>query len=430
MKTTTFLRRRLRGKPAMTPLILLIFGLLPTFTAAAANRAVANPVADFAPAGITKVQAWLDGEVAHSKRTALMDFTAGEFFSRDTARLVGYIKGYNPRAGFTTGIVHAGNVITREEYSVVIQIHADGRFEGNIPMLFPEVLRVTFQKQYFDFYIQPGETLAMVLDWNEFLKAGKMKNTQYKFPNTTYHGVSAQINTELTAFNAQLPDLPYHKIYGAEQKREPADYKAFLTSITADYTNQFRRLLETENLSAATRKILQDSYKIKFALFLLDYEDAYGYANRDTIDHFPGELPIEFYDFLQEITNDKELLSTLDFDVFINRLEYAAVSYGIYRSQISEKGLKRAIEIWQRKDLTYLGLLKMPYSIVYDLTKVRDLESKFEQMFKNQREVASAFLTYLQENIADPFLKEEAERLFKKNYPLEKRATNELQITK
>ncbi|GHT50783.1 hypothetical protein AGMMS49982_06750 [Bacteroidia bacterium] len=410
----------------MTPLILLIFGLLPTFTAAAANKAVP----DFTPSGITKVQAWLDGEVARSKRKALMDFTAGEFFSRDTARLVGYIKGYNPRAGFTTGTVHADNVITREDYSVEIQVHADGRFEGNIPMLFPEVLRVTFQKQYFDFYIQPGETLAMVLDWNEFLKAGRMKNTQYKFPNTKYQGVSAQINTELTAFNAQLPDLPYRKIYGAEQKRKPADYKAFLTSITADYTNQYRRLLETENLSAPTRKILQDSYKIKFALFLLDYEDAYGYANRDTIEHFPGELPLEFYEFLQEIPNDKELLSTSDFDIFVNRLEYAAVSYGIYRAQIPEKGLERALEIWRLKDLTYLGLLKMPYSIVYDLTKVRDLESKFEQLFKNRRDEASKFLTYIEESIADPFLKEEAERLFKKNYPLEKRATNELQITK
>jgi thiol-disulfide isomerase/thioredoxin len=451
-----------------------------------------------------EVQTWLDEEVAKSKRTSLMDFKSGEFFSKDTARLVGYIKGYDPRAGFATGMVYAQNVITREDYPMVIRIHEDGRFEGNIPMLFPENLRLIFKNYYFDFYIQPGETMAMLLDWDEFLTADRKRNIRYTFSNIQYKGLSANINKELTTFNALLPKLPYQKIYGEQDKKEPAEYKVFLASITADYTNQYKRLLETSELLEQTRKILQDNYKIEFATFLMEYEMSYGYKNRDT------NLPVEFYDFLQNIPmNDKGLLSTPNFMVFINRLEYAAPFNGASYSYPSpektyfeylfeELGIKKSPEDirfinwqdsiniylnqpgitgekqkellddfkktsaefhekysghfeayqkkyladlkqptpsetatveWQKKDSIYSEVLKLTPGIVYDITKVRKLDFQFGQSMKEQKEEAAIFLKQLEKGITEPFLKEEAERLFQKNYPVEKPTAYELPDT-
>lgn len=367
----------------------------------------------------SEVQAWLAGEVANSKRKSLMDFKSGEFFAKDTARLVGYIKGYDPRAGFTTGMIYAGNVITREDYPVVIQIHEDGRFEGNIPMVFPEYLMLIFENFRFYFYIQPGETLSMVLDWDEFLTADRLRYRRHPFSNITYQGVSAQINKELTAFYAQLPELPYQKIYGDERKGEFAGYKSHLDAITADYTNQYKHLLETEKLSEQTRKILQYNYKMQFAYFLMDYEMDFGIRNREA----GIKLPIEFYDLLQDIPmQDRELLSTPDFSGFINRFEFAS-PFDINPRE------ERSTDTWRQKDSIYSEVLKLQPSIIYDITKVRSLDSGFKHWAKDQREDAAVFLNKLKKGIAEPFLKEEADRIFQKHFPLEKPVAYELPNT-
>ena len=153
----------------------------------------------------------------------------------------------------------------------------------------------------------------------------------------------------MTAFDVQLPELPYRKIYGDEQKKELAEYKEFLTSATADYTCQYRRLLGTEKLSERTRKLLQDSYKIEFATYLMDYEMGYGNRNRDTTTQLSAQLQLEFYDLLQDIPmQDKELVSTMSFSHFINRFEYAAPFPNAY-------GLReeKAVERWWQKDSIY-----------------------------------------------------------------------------
>jgi len=155
-----------------------------------------------------EVLTWIEDELAKSGRETLMDFEACEFFISDTARLIGYIQGYDPRAGFSTGMVYANNVITREDYPVVIQIHEDGRFEGVIPMNYPEYSSVWFGRQNISFYIQPGQTLVMLLDWEEFRMADRLRNETYKFKNTRFQGVTADINSELSAFHSQLPQIP------------------------------------------------------------------------------------------------------------------------------------------------------------------------------------------------------------------------------
>ncbi|GAB6011581.1 TlpA family protein disulfide reductase [Viscerimonas tarda] len=457
-----------------------------------------------------EVQTWLDGEVAKSKRKSLMDFKADEFFSKDTARLVGYFKGYDPRIGFSAGIVYANNVATREDFPVVIKIHEDGRFEGDIPMRFPENLMLIFNGLRVKFYMQPGETLSILLDWEKFLIAGRTRNSRYMYP-TLFRGASAQINKELSAFGEQLPELPYQKIHDNTGKKEPDEYKTYLASVTAGYTKQFKHLLETEKLSEQTKKILQDNYQIEYAYFLMDY--ASGYTREPN-----KNLPVEFYSFLQDMPmNDKELLSTSYFSNFINRFEYAAPfnnimstsqskqpeknftqylfeELGIKKTpediryieqvdsiksyfeqanitktitqekikelaEVSKKGWTELVkrhgedkfdayrekyaagllsqtvgelmtETQRLKDSVYANVLKLKPGIVYDITKVRALDNQLKHSFKDQkREDAGIFLKGLEAGIAEPFLIEESERLFRKNFPLEKRTAYELPNT-
>ena len=260
-----------------------------------------------------KVSQWIDSELAKAKRKTLMDFEAGEFFSADTARLIGYIKGYDARAGFSTGMVYARNEITGEDFPVVIQIHEDGRFESAVPMNFPKYLSVSFARSWTKFYIQPGQTLALLMDWEDFLMADRLRNIQYTFKKNRYLGVTAEINNELFAFHTQLPELPFGKIYNEMEGKSPDEFKSFYNECMSDYTRAYQRLLETEKLSEPTKNILRNNYQIMYTTYLFEYEMRYR----------SNQMPLEYYDFLQDIPmNHKELLSTDNFGTFINRLEY------------------------------------------------------------------------------------------------------------
>jgi thiol-disulfide isomerase/thioredoxin len=451
-----------------------------------------------------EVSSWIQDELAQSRRKTLMDFDSGEFFAKDSARLIGYIKGYNPDLGIFTGIIYADNVITHEDSPIAIQIYEDGRFEGIIPMNYPSNLKIYFEDYGIDFYIQPGQTLSMILNWEEFLKAYQKQDRLYIFKDIQFLGATADINTELTAFHSKLPVLPENEIYTGLYDKEPEVFKVFHDTMMAGYTKAYQNLLETENLSKQTKVILQNNYKIMYASHLFLYES----KNRK-------ELPIEFYDFLQDIPmNDRELFSTSSFRVFINCLEFCfpfkASEEVLYKSMLPKKrfseylfeelGLQKTpedllfismqdsmnikanlpemteeklqkiaadfnyasqamvsrhgenlmqdykakylsgvrwltrkeIAIKQReiKDSIYLNELKLNLGIVYDVTKVRELDFLFGQMMKDEKEDARLYLDGLKNNIQEPFFKEEAERIFQKNYPVEKQSAYELPDTK
>ena len=456
----------------------------------------------------SEVKQWIDDELAKAKRKTLMNTEVGEFFYRDTARLVGYIKGYDPRAGFSTGMIYIRNEITREDYPIVIQVHKDGRFEASIPMNYPENLSFNFNREWIPFYIEPGQTLAVTLDWDEFLMADRLRNIRYKFSNIQFQGAIADVNKELLAFQSQLPELPYRSIYDERDKKGPDEYKTFLETITADYTNQHKHLLNTEVLSEKTRKILNDNYAVEFASFLMDYESDYKYRNRDE------KLPIDFYNFLQDVPmNDKELLSTPSFKTLINRFEYAAPFTGrslAHKQLVPQKTLfeylfeelnlkktqedidliasndsifiwinnpeiteerkeeiieehnkkwdnflsrhgedkheayqKKYIDILDRKsareimieqfrinDSIYTNELKLMPSITYEIMKVRSLDYIFGDWMEGQKEESAIFLAHIKKDIQEPFLKDEADRLYRKNFPIEARTAYELPDTR
>ncbi|MDR3252987.1 MAG: TlpA family protein disulfide reductase [Tannerella sp.] len=353
--------------------LFLLIGLFAAVAVSAKDRVIVNPAYEFTTSGIynisrvesgkaelrlhirvesipRKVNDWIKSELAKAKRKTLMNVEAGEFFEKDTARLIGYIKGYDPLAGFSTGLISAGNELTMEDSPAVIQIHEDGRFEGTIPMNYPVYLEVWFNKLSVSCYLEPGQTLSMILDWEEFLAAARRSDILHKCTDIKFEGVGAAINKELTSFNAKLPKMPYEQAYAEHDKKTPAEFKVFYGELLADYTGTYKRLLDTEALSERTKVILQNSYKIMYATYLFEYESNYGYTHKD------AKLPPEFYDFLQDIPmNEKRLISTPNFGTFINRLEFASpfnkASFNNYRHDM-------------QPDMDFLGYLyydlKMP----------------------------------------------------------------------
>ena len=271
------------------------------------------------------IQQWIDAELVKAKIKKLVDYKSPDFFSRDTARVIGYIKGYDRRLGFSTGMIHASNELTNEDFPVVVNIREDGRFEASIPMNYPKYTYVSFKNEYVRFYIEPGQTLSIILSWDEFLTADRLRNISYRFNDVQFNGPSAQINKELLAVIPNKPD--YKNLQTNVQKQFPADFKAGQMASWKESEERIEQDLQDKNFSEQTKTILRNEIIISNAAYFFDYIMKRNYAARtDTTGNQVVKAPVDstYYDFLHKVPlNDQTILISSNFSTFINRFEYS-----------------------------------------------------------------------------------------------------------
>lgn len=286
---------------------------------------------DTIPASIAK---WLDTELAKAKKKTPVDYSSPEFFTRDTARVVGYIKGYDRRAGFSTGIVYASNELTDEEFPTVITIHEDGRFETNIPTCHPKHGYLKFGDKWIGLYIEPGLSLSMILNWEDFLTADRLRNVRYSFKDITFGGPLAAINADLLSVPTTNTD--YNVLEKSVKTLSPADFKTSQLHFWSDCEAQLERELKGKNITPQAEKILRNEVMVDNAAFLFDYIMNRAYqAREDTTNNILKiAAGIDYYDFMKRLPlNDPSLLITQNFSTLINRFEFAEPFSGSYKIQ-------------------------------------------------------------------------------------------------
>lgn len=272
-----------------------------------------------------KVSTWLSQELAKAKRKAPVDFCSTSFFNKETARLVGYIKGYDPRLGFTTGIVYTSNELTREDFPTVVQIHPDGRFEGDLLFDFPKYSNLFLKNVGIPFYIEPGQTLSMIIDWEEFLIADRMRNIRYQFKNIVYQGSLAQVNTDLAGFTPEQSN--YKEFQKKMTTMLPEDYKNEQLPVQKVKMQKVEEYINSKTLTSQASAILRNKTMLEGMTLLLDFVMNRDYfARQDTANKIlKTPVPLYYYDFLKEMPfNDKSLLVTTEFSSFVNRFEFCA----------------------------------------------------------------------------------------------------------
>lgn len=269
------------------------------------------------------VQKWLDDEVSKSKRKEVVDLNSDDFFQYGTSRLVGYIKGYDSRLGFSTGIVYASNELTGESSPIVIKIHEDGRFEADIPLQYPTVAYLSLHRASINIYLEPNTTQSMVLDWDEFLYADRWRNSRQEFKDIVFAGATAQVNRDI--LNVSLKEYNWDEYQDDKMKLSPAEIKAKITSWYDDNKKIIEQAMQNNELSLQSFKILNNTALMNYAERLLDYSGMRGnFAEQDDASEVAKmPLPEDYYDFLQLIPwGDKSLITSYSFPSFINRFEY------------------------------------------------------------------------------------------------------------
>lgn len=283
------------------------------------------------PSFVTK---WIDDELALVKDKPLENYESPEFFSKEPAKLIGYVRGYDPRLGFETGIYYAENEITNKDYPITIEISPDGRFEAELPLIHPTRSFFLIDNRWFDFYVEPGQTLAMILDWEDFLATNRKNERKYNPKSIVFKGNLARINQEL----AQLPleNLEYEEFKEKSESLSPDDFKKLVLNIKVknekkidSFITQKQVLDKTENLLYVLND-LETSMKLFNFSMNRDY-----YSKQDPSNEFlKMPVPQNYYDFLKEIPMDKQaLLVGAESKFFINRFEFMDPFKLTYKTQ-------------------------------------------------------------------------------------------------
>lgn len=341
-----------------------------------------------------EVSRWLDEALASSKKQVPAALNPAAFFCKDSARLVGYIKGYDVRSGFSTGILYEGNQLTREDYPIVARVFPDGRFEAKIPMNHPKCTFIVFKNTLIPFYIEPGQTLAMILDWNEFLISDRLRNIRYAFQDIAFMGPLAQINKDLMGVTLKQPN---YKTIGQDIKTiAPGEFKAQQISALKQNIELIDQAVQKRTYTPEAIAILKAQAQLSTATFLFDFILQKSFAMReDTVNQFlKMPVPKDYYDFLGGMPlNDQSLLIPSAFGSFVNRFEYSTP----------------ASDSWQKKDSIVQNEFHLEPNLTYEITKIRSLAYIFKKLNKEE---ARSYLTNLEKGITHPFLKQEGERLF------------------
>jgi len=350
------------------------------------------------------VSKWIDNELKKSTKKPLANFNSKDFFNKSTGRLVGYIKGYDVRLGFKTGIVYTRNDVTREDYPVVIEVHPDGRFEADIPLTNPSYSYVIFKNKPVKFYLEPEQTLAMILDWNEFLYADRMRKTLHNFKDITFKGPLAKTNEDLMKFNENSFD---YKSF--DKKRKTMAPQTFKEEETVVYQKNLENLasyLKNNPISDKAKILLKNQIDLEHANHLFDFVmDRHYYAKQDTTNTVL-KIPVEndYFDFLQKFNlNDQSLLTLNNFSTFVNRLEYSKPISIHPKSRVTsfipEKTFEQYLEtekiIITDKDKALEKDLKN--KIFKSIAEVTEFNNQYSETYKN------AYKTYSKKYV-DPFI--------------------------
>lgn len=295
------------------------------------------------------------------------------FFSTDSATVIGYLKGYKRSDGFKTGMIYIENEFSRVSHPVVVKILEDGRFEARIPMWYPKIVEMVFSDQELQFYIEPGQALAIVIDWPVFRKNGQDLAVRF-------YGPLADINRERK--NIPLPKTDEDALAKQVRKVKPQEFKA---ETLREWVAQKRILdssLTTKKYDEKLKGLARAELNIRMLM------RSYNYANErkdqrradpsNTVLQTP--LPADFYDFINHGNiEDNAIFISEQFSRLINQMEFGPLfkAANLPDHELHMRGMEKAVRLDQMRDSIAQNELYLPNGKLYDLIRLHRLIATF-----------------------------------------------------
>lgn len=246
------------------------------------------------------------------------------FFRQDTACLQGYINGYDPRLGFSTGLIYLANELTGKDYPTVIPIDPDGSFRCKFVINHPVEQSVTLEDNWIPFYIEPGQTLTMYIDWEALLARSRARDYSFPIKNTAYMGPSASLSYLLKEFSS-LITYPYADLSNSQKTLTPNQYKDHMKPIIAQWEHAADSVIRICQSSAKAVRLIKNKTSLQAGSAFFDFLMSRDYlAEQDTTNQvLKVKEENSYYDFLKRMPlNDEAVLADANANIFMNRFEY------------------------------------------------------------------------------------------------------------
>ena len=337
-----------------------------------------------------------------------------QFFRKDTACLQGYIDGYDPRLGFETGLVYLSNELTREDYPTVVQIDKDGSFTCKFVIHHPVEQSLTLNNDWIPFYIEPGQTLTMYIDWEAIMARSRARDHYFPFSYI------------LSDFSKSIP-YRYEDLSKSQKTLTPNQYKEHMRPIIAQWKHIADSVCRVYHPSLKAVCLIKNKVKLQTGNAFFDFAMSRDYyAKQDTANQaLKVKEDDSYYDFLKEMPlDDKTILADEKADVFTNRFEFMAPLQKAYSDEVEgsveipftypekplltflkEKGVKLNAEqeaIRQKQEKLAGQEIKIT------LAELQEDDRKTSALFKQEEKLVKEYMDYI--NKQKPSQKEKSQQ--------------------
>ena len=336
-----------------------------------------------------------------------------QFFRKDTACLQGYIDGYDPRLGFETGLVYLSNELTREDYPTVVQIDKDGSFTCKFVIHHPVEQSLTLNNDWIPFYIEPGQTLTMYIDWEAIMARSRARDHYFPINNIAYMGPTAPFS--------------YEDLSKSQKTLTPNQYKEHMRPIIAQWRHIADSVCRVYHPSLKAVCLIKNKVKLQTGNAFFDFAMSRDYyAKQDTANQaLKVKEDDSYYDFLKEMPlDDKTILADEKADIFTNRFEFMAPLQKAYSDEVEgsveipftypekplltflkEKGVKLNAEqeaIRQKQEKLAGQEIKIT------LAELQEDDRKTSALFKQEEKLVKEYMDYI--NKQKPSQKEKSQQ--------------------
>ena len=249
-----------------------------------------------------------------------------KLYNKGIAIIRGIFEGYSPDLGFTTGTIESHDILTQEDYTHLIDIQPDGRFELKMELEHPQHVTMKLNDAFSGLlFVEPGDTLMCRFTLTDMFNPmyQNIFSTPARMDHSRFMGRAAEYN--MYYWNKVKPMMPtIDTMYLLEKRcveRGAADeFKASIDRRLQMVKDSLRTLASRYAVSDRTMDLLYAEYTQREYGYKSNYAGSVyrssiisemtpnGYISKPNPNYIP--LPNDYFDFFSMDWMDDPLMIT------------------------------------------------------------------------------------------------------------------------
>ena len=152
----------------------------------------------------------------------------------------------------------------------MIQIDEDGSFLCKFVIKHPVEQSVTLGNNWIPFYIEPGQTLTMYIDWEALLARSRARDYYFPIKNIAYMGPSAPLSYLLKEFSSLIP-YRYEDLSNSRNRLTPSQYKEHMKPFIAQWEHTADSVIQICQPSAKAVRLIKNKTNLQAGGLFFDF---------------------------------------------------------------------------------------------------------------------------------------------------------------